>query len=96
MNLPNEHLGKNKKDCVERTKSFCARDVRSFNFEYEWSVDPFGPRVSLHRSFSFKVYRGPSEKKGVIKHGYKEEIQYFAPWGYYVTQPEDKKVKKYH
>ena len=37
--------------------------------------------------FFLQIYRGPSEKKG---------YDYFAPWGYYVTVPEDLKKKKYH
>ena len=50
-------------------------------------------KSTLFFLFFLQVYRGPSKLKG--KHGY-EEI-YFAPWGYYVTQPEDAKPKKgYH
>merc|ERR1712106_778439 len=35
-----------------------------------------------------QVYRGPNKEK----HGYDS----FAPWGYYVTQPEDQKRHSYH
>ena len=38
-----------------------------------------------------QVYRGPSKE---LKHG--GYPSYFAPWGYYVTQPEDSKHKYHH
>ncbi|CAL4179932.1 unnamed protein product, partial [Meganyctiphanes norvegica] len=45
-----------------------------------------------------QVYRGPNQEKKIShSNGYdKHETSYFAPWGYYVTQPEDKKYGGYH
>ena len=49
-----------------------------------------------------QVYRGPDsypkgyESKGYDKGGYGHDDGAFAPWGYYVTQPEDDKPYGYH
>lgn len=46
------------------------------------------------------MYRGPDEHKGYDKGydkgGYGYDDGAFAPWGYYVTQPEDDKPYGYH
>merc|ERR1711928_191396 len=49
---------------------------------------------------NIQVYRGPDEHKGYDKGydkgGYGYDDGAFAPWGYYVTQPEDDKPYGYH
>lgn len=47
---------------------------------------PDGYRKEQLGRVKIQVYRGPSKNKGYHS---------FAPWGYYFTQPEDKK-KGYH
>ncbi|KAL7642284.1 UNVERIFIED_CONTAM: hypothetical protein RMT77_006845 [Armadillidium vulgare] len=56
--------------------------------------DDYGPPVhdgyGAHGRVKIQAYRGPNKEKV----GY----EYFAPWGYYATQPEDLKIVKggYH